>query len=167
MTEEKLTLDEIQRVAHQNAVDKGFWEDPEKERMEFASATAILHSLVSEVLESDRNKDDLGRNDKLRALDEVIGFLLYTGRAKDLLNFMMVKPSIDLTKMALIHSEVSEGTDTLWKNTSEDNMGEELADAIIRIGDYAGGRGVRLGYEVTAKMVKNRSRPHMHGGKAY
>lgn len=46
------------------------------------------------------------------------------------------------------------------------NFGEELADAVIRIGDLAHITGVTLGEEVHQKMKKNSTRPKMHGKKA-
>jgi len=42
---------------------------------------------------------------------------------------------------------------------------EELADVIIRILDFAGGRGLDLEGAVAAKMRFNESRPYRHGGK--
>jgi NTP pyrophosphatase (non-canonical NTP hydrolase) len=42
---------------------------------------------------------------------------------------------------------------------------EELADAIIRILDFAGGHGLNIEGALTAKMVYNESRPYRHGGK--
>lgn len=41
----------------------------------------------------------------------------------------------------------------------------ELADAIIRICDYAGSRDWDLDAAVALKMRYNSTRPHMHGGK--
>ena len=42
---------------------------------------------------------------------------------------------------------------------------EELADAVIRILDFAGGRGLDLEGALVAKMRYNESRPYRHGGK--
>jgi len=42
---------------------------------------------------------------------------------------------------------------------------EELADAVIRILDFAGGRGLDLEGALEAKMRFNESRPYRHGGK--
>jgi len=42
---------------------------------------------------------------------------------------------------------------------------EELADAVIRILDYAGGRGLNLDGALAAKMRYNEARPYRHGGK--
>ena len=42
---------------------------------------------------------------------------------------------------------------------------EELADAIIRILDFAGGHSLNIEGALTAKMEYNESRPYRHGGK--
>lgn len=39
----------------------------------------------------------------------------------------------------------------------------ELADVLIRIGDFAAGHKLRVAEAVIAKMRYNKSRPHMHG----
>jgi NTP pyrophosphatase (non-canonical NTP hydrolase) len=40
---------------------------------------------------------------------------------------------------------------------------EELADALIRIMDWCGGTGIKIGDVVFAKMAYNRTRERMHG----
>lgn len=66
--------------------------------------------------------------------------------------------------LALIHSEVSEALEGFRKNDRE-NFAEELADVLIRVLDCAGGLGIDLDREVQAKLAKNRTRGHKHGGK--
>jgi NTP pyrophosphatase (non-canonical NTP hydrolase) len=43
------------------------------------------------------------------------------------------------------------------------NEEEEVADAIIRLLDYAGAYGLRIGEALCAKMTKNEGRPFRHG----
>lgn len=42
----------------------------------------------------------------------------------------------------------------------------ELADAVIRLGDLCGRYGIDLGKAVEVKMAYNKTRPMRHGGKA-
>jgi NTP pyrophosphatase (non-canonical NTP hydrolase) len=69
------------------------------------------------------------------------------------------------TKLALIHSEVSEALEALRSNdvNAIPNMTEELADAIIRICDLAGEMGLPLSYTILQKTKKNIERPYKHG----
>lgn len=73
--------------------------------------------------------------------------------------------------LALIHSEVSEALEALRKHKKDDHLPEfdgevvELADAIIRICDYAAGFGLPLEAAIVAKHEFNKSRPYKHGKK--
>lgn len=67
-------------------------------------------------------------------------------------------------KLALIHSEVSEALEGYRKNLQSDkipgysNFVEELADAVIRIGDTCGAMGEDLGGAIAAKLAYNAKR---------
>jgi len=75
-------------------------------------------------------------------------------------------------KLALIHSEISEALEADRKGLQAEHIQdfsgieEELADAVIRILDFAGQHGLRLGEAIGAKMQYNLTRPYKHG-KAY
>jgi len=72
-------------------------------------------------------------------------------------------------KLALIHSEVSEGLEGTRKDKMDDHLPHrtmlevELADAVIRIFDLAGMEKMDLAGAILEKMAYNSGRPFMHG----
>lgn len=83
-------------------------------------------------------------------------------------------------KLALIHSEISEGLEGDRKKLMDDKLPHrlmlevELADAIIRICDLAGAMNLDLGGAIMEKLAFNAQRPDHKleiregaGGKAY
>lgn len=68
-------------------------------------------------------------------------------------------------KLALVHSEVSEGLEGHRKGLKDDKLPHrdmlevELADAVIRICDLAGGLGMDLGGAIEEKLAFNAHRP--------
>ena len=77
-----------------------------------------------------------------------------------------------LSKLALIHSEVTEVLEAMRKQKDEREVVEEMADILIRLLDFYQG-ALNCGWvesslnEVTAqKLNKNKERPPMHGNLA-
>ena len=67
-------------------------------------------------------------------------------------------------KLALCHSELSEGLEAIRETTGGfGNLDEELADTIIRIMDLSARFRLRVGEALIAKVEKNRGRPFRHG----
>lgn len=66
--------------------------------------------------------------------------------------------------LCLVHSEISEALEG-FRHGDRENVAEELADALIRILDIAGGLGIDMDREVHAKLEVNRHRGYKHGGK--
>ena len=72
--------------------------------------------------------------------------------------------------MALIHSEVSEALEAMRHGNPESekipgfsSVEEELADIVIRVFDYAGGRELNLTEAIYAKCDFNAGRERLHG----
>lgn len=75
-------------------------------------------------------------------------------------------------KLALIHAEISEALEAYRRNNPPDDKlpqfssaTVELADAVIRIMDLAGGIGLDLAGAIVAKVEYNKGRAYKHGKK--
>jgi NTP pyrophosphatase (non-canonical NTP hydrolase) len=80
------------------------------------------------------------------------------------------EPRNDGEMIALMHSELSEALEALRApNTMSAKipifyeLEEELADAVIRIAEYAYARELRLGPAIISKMIYNMHRSYKHG----
>lgn len=69
-----------------------------------------------------------------------------------------------LSWLMLVTTEVAEAAEAVRKGDRA-NFSEELADICIRVFDCAEALQVNLEQEIISKMVKNESRPILHGGK--
>lgn len=73
------------------------------------------------------------------------------------------------TKLALVHSEVTEVLEAIRKDKGGDAVVEEMADVIIRLVDIyqalvnSGKITKSLELSIDQKMMKNRARPILHG----
>lgn len=83
-------------------------------------------------------------------------------------------PREDGTIAMLIVTEIAEAVEAQRNGGGESDKipgfskeEEEFADAVIRILDFSGAKGYRLGQAIIAKHEFNKTRPHMHGGKKF
>ena len=67
------------------------------------------------------------------------------------------------TKLFLAASELVEAMENLRCNGTPDHLAEELADAMIRIADFAGQMDLDLEDALVKKMEKNKNRLYRHG----
>ena len=67
--------------------------------------------------------------------------------------------------ISLMHSELSEGLEALRGPDNKNNLGEEMADTVIRIMDACEYWGIDLEKQILDKVEKNKLRPRKHGKK--
>lgn len=84
-------------------------------------------------------------------------------------------PTEDGTRIALMHSELSEALEDLRMSEPPQSkkidgfleVEEEFADTMIRILDFAQHRHLRVAEAMVAKAAYNKTRPYKHGGKKF
>jgi NTP pyrophosphatase (non-canonical NTP hydrolase) len=111
--DEKMTIAEWQKVIHANNVEKGWWEDGERN---FGEVAMLIVTEVAEAMEAWRD------DEPMVCVAEYVG----------------AKP---------------------------EGIAVEMADAVIRIFDWAESVGVDLGDVIARKHAYNKTRPYRHGGK--
>lgn len=80
-----------------------------------------------------------------------------------------VEKAYNAQAIALMHSELSEALEADRKDlmdnklTHRSGLEVELADAIIRIKDFAGGKDLDIDGAVEEKLAYNTTRPYLHG----
>ena len=113
--------------------------------------------------------------------NECHGLALASGWWKDLKSGDDIRGKRNIGELlCLVHSEISEAMEAHRKGLADDKLPHrpglevELADAVIRIFDLAGGFGLDLGGAISEKLSYNSSRAdhkpenrRAEGGKAY
>lgn len=148
----EMTLNEMAAESHAIAVQKGWYENGGPSALE---KHMLMVSEIAEATEEVRNnKPPLRVEGKKKQTpdstlwDFVSKVIPVKGEAIDF-------------EMIMLETE-GWGSDIL----KPEGEAAELADVIIRIGDYFGHKGWDLEAVVKLKMNYNRTRGHKHGGKA-
>ena len=80
-----------------------------------------------------------------------------------------VEKAYNAQAIALMHSELSEALEADRKDLKDNKLTHrsglevELADAIIRIKDFAGGKDLDIDGAIKEKLAYNTTRPYLHG----
>lgn len=139
-----MTIKELMKESHKTAVEKGFWEIDcplckGKGEHQNPAITHISHIITCYGCHG-------------------------TGKSKSSRN--------DGELIALMHSELSETLEALRHGNPKSehlpeftSVEEEIADLMIRVGDFCEARHIRLEEAIIAKMEFNKSREYKHGKK--
>lgn len=137
-----LGIKELCRESHATAVEKGWWENRERN---FGEQIALMHSELSEALEEFRK---YGMNPDWFLYDEVEST---TGPS-----LVLPDGSDGNSHKPMLHG------DGRYK---AEGIAAEFADVLIRIADTCERYDIPLAQALRIKMAYNKKRPYRHGGK--
>ena len=132
-----MTINELVKNAHENAVKHGFWDYP----LDFGTSIALIHSELSEALEEHRNGNPM----------------IYYPHSKCMECGGRCVPDVV--------DECPDNPETCgaYQKGNPEGIAVELADAVIRIADLCGYMGIDLESVISEKMKYNESGPYRHG----
>lgn len=166
---------QLVKSAHENAVEKGFWEKPR----EFGTLLALIHSELSEALEADRHGDRAGVAEEIadaviRLGDMLGGYKIDLGidsiEINRIIHIAMQHPVLSKawntrefgTHICTLHLVLSRAFSAHLNNmafTRDANLGKFVAGIAFACGHL----GIDLEKEIEKKMEINRNRPRLHG----
>ena len=144
-----LSISALQERAYRQSADKGFHDNEPAEGRALLSLNAeriaLIHSELSEALEELRNGKG-GNETYYVDLPLPASLVAEAGveRARELIE-----------------------RDNAGKLRKPEGVPSEMADAVIRIGDYCEANGINLEAAILEKLEYNASRAPMHGGKKF
>lgn len=134
-----MDIKDLVAQAHENAVQKGFWDPP----LEFGTAIALIHSELSEALE------------EVRAGRPVLYFDCAAGH--------ICATDTPTSSCKDFSENPNNPADCACRGMKPEGVAVELADAVIRIADLCGHMGIDLDAMISLKMEYNTGRPYKHG----
>lgn len=156
-------INDLQNELHKQSADAGWWKDHKPLDSEYeALRIAQMHFVLSEALDIIRKGGEVKGEDLIEALRFVTKL-----ERKDL-NIAPEKVIL-ATKLALLHSEISEAfgglsTDAMDKHLPHRTEVEvEMADALIRLLDFTGRLGFDLQATIKEKQAYNKVRADHQG----
>lgn len=147
-------LNHISKQAGETEREKGFRED--------WHLAAALDFLAERLMNVQDHIPDLDSDDKTATKEVSVGATLVLAANALRINIVGMK-------LMLAVSELAEGLDSLRDTgvsghlMGDGNLGEELADAKVRIDSLSQLLRINIGDEQVRKMLKNKQRPHKHG----
>jgi NTP pyrophosphatase (non-canonical NTP hydrolase) len=136
-------------------------------RTELATVNDATPTQENELLDQTEWFNQIAMSDAFRAMLVALGSEIHTNSYR---HGFWDTPRNDGECIALMHSELSECLESLRHGNPEsehipgyNGVEEELADVVIRVMDYAYGKGHRLAEAILAKMAFNAGRPYKHG----
>jgi hypothetical protein len=139
-----MTLNDYRDDIYQCAVDKGWWENGERN---FGEVCSLITSEISEALEEWRNG---------RGYDEIYFSYKHPDTGAE---FESRFPTANVVRT----KEAGGGVTEL--RGKPEGIPVEFADAVIRILDFFGWAGTDADAVVDLKTAYNHKRPYRHGGK--
>ena len=128
----------IQKRIHKQAIKSGWWDKPRSP----LEIHALIHSEISEATEEARKgTPPIYKSTEIHTRDSV--------------------------DEHIITPDAPEWDSDYWKTEKPEGEAVELADALIRILDYAEYKGWDMKEIIDRKLNYNATRPYRHGGKRY
>lgn len=147
------TIAYLTRESYQNSAGHGFWDTPETD--ETTGNKMML--VVSEIAEAFESFRDPKADDMVKVPRHVVEALLNEGDPEG-----GDDGSVEAFER---HSDALIELTTIYEKWMDKPRGLdiELADALIRIFDFAGRKGIDLDHALRRKMEYNQGREFMHG----
>lgn len=134
-------INEIAEAAHNNAKEKGFWEEGQN----IPKHLLLIISELTEAMEADRKNKFSVCGSLTKAAAEI-----YPDRNLELI--AIEEPTLFAK---------------LFEEHVKDTFEDELADSLIRILDLCASRNIDIKWHINMKMHYNNTRTYKHGGKKY